>query len=97
MASNIPVKSTGFSLWTGAALVLAGVVVNAVSTAPHIHAICDLNEGRDVAVGALAYCLGHSVECFRVDHAAQRITERVHLRRTVSFDIPDFTRNTEAG
>ena len=32
-APNIIVRSTGFSLWTGTALVLAGVVVNAVSTA----------------------------------------------------------------
>jgi putative membrane protein len=47
-ATNIPVKSTGFSLWTGTALVLAGVVVNSVSTAQYLRAIRDLNEGRDV-------------------------------------------------
>jgi putative membrane protein len=49
VAPNIPVKSTGFSLWTGTALVLAGVVVNAVSTVQYLHTIRDLNEGRDVA------------------------------------------------
>jgi putative membrane protein len=47
-APNISVKSTGFSLWTGTALVLAGVVVNAVSTVQYLHTIRDLNEGRDV-------------------------------------------------
>jgi len=47
-APNIPVKSTGFSLWTGTALVLAGVVVNAVSIAQYLRSIRDLNEGRDV-------------------------------------------------
>ena len=47
-APNILVKSTGFSLWSGTALVLAGVVVNAVSTVQYLHTIRDLNEGRDV-------------------------------------------------
>jgi len=47
VAPNIPVKSTGFSLWTGTALVLAGVVVNAASTAQYLRTIRDLNEGRD--------------------------------------------------
>jgi putative membrane protein len=46
-APTIAVKSTGFSLWTGTALVLAGVVVNAVSTAQYLHTIRDLNEGRE--------------------------------------------------
>ena len=47
-APNMLVKSTGFSLWSGTALVLAGVVVNAVSTVQYLHTIRDLNEGRDV-------------------------------------------------
>ena len=47
-APNILVKSTGFSLWTGTALVLAGVIVNAVSTAQYLRTIRDLNEDRDV-------------------------------------------------
>jgi len=47
VAPRIPVKSTGFSLWTGTILVLAGVVINAVSTAQYLRAIRDLNEGRD--------------------------------------------------
>jgi putative membrane protein len=50
-APNIPAKSTGFSVWTGTALVLAGVVVNAVSTAQYLRAIRDLNEGREVTGG----------------------------------------------
>ena len=60
VAPNIPVKSTGFSLWTGTALVLAGVVVNAVSTAQYLHTIRDLNEGRDAAgrPSTLAVALG---------------------------------------
>ena len=51
VAPNIPVKSTGFSLWTGTALVLAGVVVNAVSTVQYLHTVRvrDLNEGRDTS------------------------------------------------
>jgi len=59
-APNIAVKSTGFSLWTGTALVLAGVVVNAVSTAQYLHTVRDLNEGRDSTgrPSALAVALG---------------------------------------
>jgi len=45
---GLPVRSTGFSLWTGTALVLAGVVVNSVSTVQYLHMIRDLNRGRDV-------------------------------------------------
>jgi putative membrane protein len=48
-ASNIPVRSSGFSLWTGTILVLIGVVVNAAATAQYLRIIRDLNEGRDVA------------------------------------------------
>lgn len=47
-APSMPVKSTGFSLWAGTALVLAGVVVNAVSTAQYLRAIRDLNENREI-------------------------------------------------
>jgi len=46
VAPNIPVKSTGFSLWTGTALVF---VVNAVSTVQYLHTVRDLNEGRDTS------------------------------------------------
>jgi putative membrane protein len=60
VAPNIPVKSTGFSLWTGTALVLAGVVVNAMSTVQYLHTIRDLNEGRDATSqpSTLAVALG---------------------------------------
>ena len=59
-APTIAVKSTGFSLWTGTALVLAGVVVNAVSTAQYLHTIRDLNEGREATgrPSTLAVSLG---------------------------------------
>jgi putative membrane protein len=48
VATEIPVRSSGFSLWTGTALVLIGVIVNAVSTVQYVGIIRDLNEGRDV-------------------------------------------------
>jgi putative membrane protein len=47
-AAVTPLHSTGFSLWTGTALVLAGVIVNAVSTAQYLHIIRELKQGRDV-------------------------------------------------
>lgn len=48
VAAHIPVRSSGFSLWTGTALVLVGVVVNATSTLQYLRILRDLNEGRDV-------------------------------------------------
>jgi putative membrane protein len=42
------VKSYGFSLWAGTAIVIAGVVVNALSAIEHLKTIRSLNEGRDV-------------------------------------------------
>ena len=62
-ATAVPVRSTGFSLWTGTTFVLLGVIVNAVSTLQYLRVIRDLNEGRDStnrpsALGvALAVCL----------------------------------------
>jgi putative membrane protein len=47
-AADLPVRSSGFSLWTGTALVLIGVVVNAASTVQYLRIIRDLNEGREV-------------------------------------------------
>ena len=47
-ATDIPVRSSGFSLWTGTALVLIGVMVNAASTLQYLRNIRDLNEGLDV-------------------------------------------------
>ncbi len=73
VAPNIPVKSTGFSLWTGTALVLAGVVVNAASTAQYLRTIRDLNEGRDATgrpstlavVLAIVLCIiGTAMACY---------------------------------
>jgi len=48
VATGIPVRSSGFSLWTGTSLVLIGVVVNAVSTFQYLRILRDLTEGRDV-------------------------------------------------
>jgi putative membrane protein len=42
------VKSYGFSVWAGTAIVLAGVVVNGLAAMEHLKTIRDLNEGRDV-------------------------------------------------
>ena len=47
-AVDTPVRSTGFSLWTGTALVLAGVIVNVASTVQYIRIVRDLNQGRDI-------------------------------------------------
>jgi len=47
-AADTPVRSSGFSLWTGTALVLAGVIVNVASTVQYVRIIRDLNEGRDL-------------------------------------------------
>jgi len=46
--TDIPLRSTGFSLWTGTALVLAGVLVNVASTVQYIRIIRDLNQGREI-------------------------------------------------
>ena len=47
-AADISIRSSGFSLWTGTALVLAGVIVSAASTAQYLRIIRDLNGGREV-------------------------------------------------
>jgi putative membrane protein len=46
--TDIPVRSSGFSLGTGTALVLVGVIVNAVATLQYVQLVRDLNAGRDV-------------------------------------------------
>ena len=48
VTADIPLRSTGFSLWTGTALVLAGVLVNVASTVQYIRIIRDLNQGREI-------------------------------------------------
>jgi putative membrane protein len=48
VATDIPVRSSGFSLWTGTALVLIGVIVNAASTVQYVRIVHNLNEGRDM-------------------------------------------------
>ncbi len=47
-STDLPVKSSGFSLGTGTALVLVGVVVNAAAAIEHLRIVRDLNAGRDV-------------------------------------------------
>src|SRR6202049_2941939 len=48
VAAGTPVRSSGFSLWTGTALFLAGAIVNAACTLQYLSRIRDLNQGRDV-------------------------------------------------
>lgn len=45
---DVELRSTGFSLWAGTALVMAGVIVNVVSAWQHLKTIQHLNAGRDV-------------------------------------------------
>jgi len=49
VAADIPVRSSGFSLWTGTMLVLLGVVVNTASAMQYLRIIRDLNEDRTFA------------------------------------------------
>jgi len=58
-AADMPGRSSGFSLWTGTALVLIGVLVNGASAVQYVRIIRDLNEGRDVTgrVSALGVAL----------------------------------------
>ena len=48
VAADIPVRSSGFSLWTGTVLVLIGVIVNLTSAVQYVRIVRDLNEGRDM-------------------------------------------------
>jgi putative membrane protein len=47
MQPGLPVRSFGFSLWFGTALIGLGVVVNLVSTWHHIHAVRELSRGGE--------------------------------------------------
>lgn len=44
----VAVERTAYSAWTGTALVLMGVAVQAVSIARYVHLIRQLNQGQDV-------------------------------------------------
>lgn len=46
--AELPVKTTGFSLGAGTAMILVGVVVQAVSALQHVKTIRDLNAGVDI-------------------------------------------------
>lgn len=46
--ADVTVRSSGFSLWAGTALVLIGAIVNAASTVQYLRIIRDLREGGDV-------------------------------------------------
>jgi putative membrane protein len=48
-AASQAVKSYGFSIWVGTAMVLLGVFVNLTSALRHIRIISGLNRGADVA------------------------------------------------
>ncbi|MEO8096790.1 MAG: DUF202 domain-containing protein [Acidobacteriota bacterium] len=45
---NFPIRSTGFSLWIGTALVMAGVIVNTLSAVEYIRSIGQLKQARYV-------------------------------------------------
>ncbi len=60
-STTIPVKSSGFSLGTGTALVLVGVIVNALAARQHIKTVRDLNAGRDVTGRVSATGVGLAV------------------------------------
>src|SRR5262249_44376971 len=47
-AQEVQIRSTGFSLWAGTALVMGGVVVNVGLGLQHLKASRDLNAGGDV-------------------------------------------------
>lgn len=47
--THLPMRSSSFSLWTGTALVVVGVVIHLVSAAQHVKLIRALNEGREFA------------------------------------------------
>ena len=53
-AASQAVKSCGFSIWVGTAMVLLGVFVNLTSALRHIRIISGLNRGDDV-VGRPSY------------------------------------------
>ena len=46
--ADLPIRSSAFSLWTGTALVVTGVIVNVVATVEHVRVIRHLNEKRDI-------------------------------------------------
>jgi len=46
VAADVPLRPSGFSLWTGTGMVLLGVMVNAASTLQYVRIVRELNEGR---------------------------------------------------
>jgi putative membrane protein len=42
---DLLIKSSGFSIWVGTALIIAGVIVTVTSTVSHIRLIDELNRG----------------------------------------------------
>lgn len=49
VAADVPLRPSGFSLWTGTGMVLLGVMVNAASTLQYVRIVRELNEGRYLA------------------------------------------------
>ena len=50
-SSNTPgVKTYGFSLWAGSAMVLLGAILNLSAVARHLNVIGRLNRGEDIVV-----------------------------------------------
>lgn len=48
IAADTRMRTSGFSVWVGTALVLLGVIVNGVSAFEHLRTIRRLNAGHDV-------------------------------------------------
>src|SRR5215475_7552253 len=51
------ISSTGFSLWFGTALIVAGVLVNLVSIQRHVALVRQLDEGKIATPGSLVQTL----------------------------------------
>ncbi len=60
-SANAEVKSSGFSLGTGTALVLVGVIVNVIAALQHVRTVRNLNAGSDVTGRPSATGIGVAV------------------------------------
>jgi putative membrane protein len=54
-------QSTGLSLWLGTALIVAGVVVNLISTWNYVRLTRDLKEGKAESRGSMAQAIATGV------------------------------------
>jgi putative membrane protein len=77
-STGAPLQSSGYSVWTGTLLVIAGVVINLVSTLQHVRLIRHLKEGRDVTgkVSATGVALGVLLAVIGIAMAVYLVTVR---------------------